>query len=449
MSRHHTVSRESEAMVLGALMADPRCVDDVADLVTANDFADPVLRRAFASAMALASDERAATMLFPETVAAHMHAQGVAEAQAETDRAMLAEIFERVATAQNVVQHARLVRNHSMLRRLSDVAQQIREAATGAHPEQADEVVEHAQDVLLTAFERETCSGAMTAKQVAKLHGDAMKRRMEPGNKERRVGFGIRSLDKMLPGGLRRGAVYLIGAGTGGGKTALLCHVVRQSVAGSDEGVVHASLEVPNVDIWERHMAAMMGVDADRLLTGMLSDLEIGRYVRASQQLGSETGDRLVMLDETRLTVPRLEREVRRRNRRSATRVGYVAVDYAQLVRPVGKHRVREEAVREIADDLLALAKTYGLTVLAAVQFNRNQGARADKGPQLSDIRESDGLAFNSTGVVLMHAPDGDDSERRDLCLRKNRGGPTGVASCRYDRAKHTFSDFDAPEGFR
>lgn len=433
--------QEAEASIVGALMCDPSKVDEVADLVTPDDFADSQLRRLFIGASALARAEPAPSMLTPDLVVTQVHGAGqVMPAAAEADGAVLAGIFDAVATAAYVKEHCRIVRNYSALRRLASVAQQIVADATAAHPDRADEVVERAQDVILTAFQRATAINAQTAREVARIHLDIVKRRIYEPHTERRLSFGLDAIDRLMPGGFRRAGLYLIGADTGGGKTALLSHLVRRAVFATDEGAVHASVEVPNTDIWERHVSAESRLEGGKILTGMLTADDVGDFRAATERIVTAAGERLTMLDDPRCTVARLEREVRRRNRRTSVRVGYVFVDYAQLIRSSGNHRMREEAVREVGDDLLALAGTYGLTVVAAVQFNRASASRTDKSPQIRDIRESDGLAFNSMGVILMHTPE-EGSDRLDLYLRKNRMGPTGVATVRYDRARHTFTD--------
>ena len=62
-------------------------------------------------------------------------------------------------------------------------------------------------------------------------------------------------------------------------------------------------------------------------------------------------------------------------------------VDYAQLIRSEG--RSTEEKQSGVSQGLLALAKELQIPVLALAQLNRDCEKRADKRPQLSDLRGS------------------------------------------------------------
>jgi replicative DNA helicase len=66
--------------------------------------------------------------------------------------------------------------------------------------------------------------------------------------------------------------------------------------------------------------------------------------------------------------------------------------------------------------------------VLALSQLNRNPETRADKRPQLSDLRESGSLEQDSDVVAFIHRDDGDPEKKKEaeLILAKHRNGPTG-----------------------
>src|SRR5689334_19281217 len=66
-----------------------------------------------------------------------------------------------------------------------------------------------------------------------------------------------------------------------------------------------------------------------------------------------------------------------------------LVVDYAQLLKDEeGDGRMRERNVSAAARGLKDVAGELGVPVLALVQLNRNRATRADKRPQLADLRE-------------------------------------------------------------
>ena len=73
--------------------------------------------------------------------------------------------------------------------------------------------------------------------------------------------------------------------------------------------------------------------------------------------------------------------------------------------------------------------------MLALSQLNRNPESRADKRPQLSDLRESGSLEQDSDIVMFIHRDDNDQEKKREaeLILAKHRNGPTGSVRLNFE----------------
>jgi replicative DNA helicase len=87
-------------------------------------------------------------------------------------------------------------------------------------------------------------------------------------------------------------------------------------------------------------------------------------------------------------------------------RLRVVVVDYLQLLdatengRPITDDRRRVNAV---SDGLLAIAKDFGLCMIALSQLSRAVESRPDKRPQVSDLRESGRLEEDADVVLLAY----------------------------------------------
>lgn len=92
------------------------------------------------------------------------------------------------------------------------------------------------------------------------------------------------------------------------------------------------------------------------------------------------------------------------------------------------------------------LAKELQVPIIVASQLNRNSEERADRRPQVSDLRESGALEQDADLVLLLfreqiadkHSKSADFPGRTEIIVGKNRGGAVGsvqvMAQLHYSR---------------
>ena len=110
----------------------------------------------------------------------------------------------------------------------------------------------------------------------------------------------------------------------------------------------------------------------------------------------------------------------------------------------------RQQEVAEISRSLKLLAKELHIPVIALSQLNRNPEARADKRPQLSDLRESGAIEQDADIVMFIHRDDADPEKKRqtELIIAKHRNGPTGNVRLVFEPSLTQFRNAarDAPQ---
>jgi replicative DNA helicase len=109
-----------------------------------------------------------------------------------------------------------------------------------------------------------------------------------------------------------------------------------------------------------------------------------------------------------------------------------ILVDYLQLMSSGSRVENRVQEVSYISRNLKVMARELNVPVLAAAQLSRAVEQRADKDPQLSDLRESGSLEQDADIVMFIHRPEvyEKDTLKQNIAqikVAKHRNGPTGI----------------------
>ncbi len=170
-------------------------------------------------------------------------------------------------------------------------------------------------------------------------------------------------------------------------------------------------------------------------------------YARLSPALGKLVKQEGWMVDDrSGMPADEIVRSVRRHAKRNKTRV--VIVDYLQLVKRPNRVDNPHQAITDNMNMLSDAAKQDDMAYVIASQLNRGVEQRADKRPQLSDLRESGSIEERAKCVVGIyrgayynespvpgvdfeegeHAPTHDDFRRQvQLLVLKQSQGETGT----------------------
>jgi len=113
-----------------------------------------------------------------------------------------------------------------------------------------------------------------------------------------------------------------------------------------------------------------------------------------------------------------------------------VFIDYLQLLTGEGSNRY--EKVTDISRQLKIMCIQHEITIVALSQLSRNVESRADKVPQLSDLRESGSIEQDADSVIMMmrpsyYFPEEPEKEKTFFYIQKNRRGVTGRARLNFN----------------
>jgi replicative DNA helicase len=413
LSRDNALS--AEQAVIGSLLIDPRCLPEVAALLRPEDLALQINQDIYRAILRL------------EQRGSPIDAALVRE-EAKVSSQYLLEVMQITPTAANVVEYAKLTRDHALRRGLTDLCDRAKARIEGQEDTQ----------VVLSDLLRETAdlqqegtsSDLMTSEEAALRFLDH-RLRVESGEAAAYVPTGYRDLDYLLGGGMLDGGMYILAARPGMGKTTLALNIADR-VAKRGGGVLFVSLEMDDEQITAKRLARESGISGSRLLMDpALTDEELHKVARANDAIRCLP---LSLNIRPTATVDEIDRMAHR-----IQGLRLIVIDYLGKISPGarGQQISRYEYTTEISGRVKDLARKYKIPVLLLAQLNREVEKRSDHKPQLADLRDTGAVEQDADGVIFLYreAYYGDE-ERRDryapeaiqVSLAKNRHG--GVGSC-------------------
>lgn len=423
---------DAERIVLGALMTDSKLIDPVGARLGALDFYNPRNGDLF-EAIVAAHDSGIPTE--PVALAGFLADQGTLS-KYDGGATYLHTCLAAVPVAAQAMHYVDRLVEMSTRRRLQAAGIRITQAATSTGYT-SEQVSALAEDLIQQVRPARSDDG-MT--QLGQLLSEGLEliehRKADPEG----LPTGFVDLDRLL-GGLRRKELITVAAPTGAGKSVFLSDIARHLAIKHKHTVAWFSLEMAKGELFDRIISAQAGVPHHVIRSG---DLDDGDWSRVSNVLGPMSTAPLFICDQSEITV----RQIQNKCRSLASRHGLdaVIVDYIQLVEPSKRCANEQEQITDVSRMLKTMAGTLDVPVIGAAQMNRNADMRADKRPELSDLRGSGSIANNSNVVLMIHRPDYYDPEspRRgeaDLCVRKARSAPKDVVTVAAQLDKSRFVD--------
>lgn len=238
-------------------------------------------------------------------------------------------------------------------------------------------------------------------------------------------------------GGFRPGAVYVVAARPGIGKTVVAAQVAARLAA--DGHVAFASMEMSGEELVARMVSERLQINVGRIKDGHMTELDW----KALADGRSRLDDLRIAIDDragvTATDVRAFARSVARKGHLSG-----VVVDYMQLMTSKLKQD-RHVQVAEFSRQLKILAKDFKVPVIALSQLNRNSETSSMAVPKLSDLRESGAIEQDADVVILLRREGEYPYEDLILDVAKNRHGETGDVRLSWDGVYSRALDKGAP----
>lgn len=413
-------SLEAEEAVLGAILINPEAYYDVAQFLQPDDFYIHRHRWIWETFTRLHERRHPIDFL---TVSEDLDQQNrLAEVGGP---AYLTALINNVPTSLHAESYGRLVEETAIRRKMLTAANDI---AKLAYQEEisVESVMDEAEKAVFGVSERRMTRDLRAIRQVLTEYMDRIEQIVARGDEMVGVPTGFYDLDRLL-NGLQPSDLLIVAGRPGMGKTAFMLSVAKNAAQLHKKHVAVFSLEMSSEQLVQRLIAQETGIDSQRLRSGKLEDDEWPLFSHAIEVLG----DTRIFLDDTPALTP-LQLRTKCRRLHLEFNLDLIVVDYLQLMTSGGRNENRVQEVSYISRNMKVLARELNVPVLAAAQLSRAVEQRADKEPQLSDLRESGSLEQDADIVMFIHRPEmyEKDAMKQNIAqikIAKHRNGPVGM----------------------
>jgi replicative DNA helicase len=400
---------EAEAALLGALMIDNRLAEDIQMKLRPDHFFEPLHGRIYEQILKLVDRNMIAS---PVTLRPLFDADE--EMKELGGPSYLAQLTGSGAAIIGARDFAEQVYELALLRALIGVGREMVENALDTS-EDVDPKgqIEQAEAALYRVAEEGGGEGSVkTFAQATRLAVQMAEKALNTGGGLSGITTGLDSVNAKT-GGLHHSDLLILAGRPGMGKTALATNIAfnaaQRLIRDIEDGIAPEKSAGAGVAFFSLEMSA------DQLATRILAEQsgsarKTCAWARSASRISATSPAR----SRARKPAALYRRHARPHHRRAphprpaaeaAAQIGFIVVDYLQLLQGSGKGERRQprQEISEISRGLKTLAKELNVPVLALSQLSRAVEQREDKRPQLSDLRESGSIEQDADIVLFVY----------------------------------------------
>lgn len=417
---------EVEASVLGAIMVDSSCIDDVAEILTPDMFYKEAHKIIYQATLTLYKLNKYADIV---TVTSYL--RDINELETVGGPVYITGLIRTVVSTAQVFQHALIIKTSFIQREMIRIGTELQNRGFDSTIDPAD-LLEYAERELYalgdSASNKEPIIIGTLLNNLAEIISDREKSTSELIG----VSSGITELDRVTMG-WQSGDLIIIASRPSMGKSVLGIQFSRFAAQFAHPTLLF-SLEMTDLQLGERYLSAETGHDT--------YDMKRGRNIQWDKiekalRLNGKTP--LWIDDSAHMTIYEFRSKVRRAKKRH--KIELVICDYLNLFTGDEDKDNMSEKYGSISKMFKRVAKECGVAVIGLAQLNRNPDMRSSQIPKLSDLRNSGEIEQDADIVIFpvrykmigkTENERGEDiSNMARIDVAKNRNGRLGVIEVR------------------
>ena len=373
---------EAERGVIGGVLARPDIFDEIAAILSVDDFHDVMAKDCFRALRECVSRGEDINVVTLSII--------LAESGSSITSIQISDLLQNAPITATATL-ARKVREYSERRAVIHASIKLFEASQNIATDIKDAANEAAKLVDNVLAGRAADGRQDMREIVAEMIAKA-----ESGVKVKTILTPYERLNA-ITGGLHAGEMITLAGRPGTGKTALALNVAASAMF-ARQRVGIFSLEMSQESLAQRLCAATMSINAQAFRTRRFNPGELD-LIREFQRYADQMSAKV--FDSPRVNPDVIRTECRKWKRTMG--LDLVVIDYLQLIGTTArKDSSREREVAEISRSVKQLAIELDVPILLLAQLNRAVESREDKKPRLSDLRESGSIEQDSDMVWFL-----------------------------------------------
>ncbi len=406
----------TEQSLLGSIIIAPDTLDDVVQIIDANDFYITEHKEIFGTVKELFASNKDIDFV---TLVDALVKKGVYNEASASD--YITQLVHKGNNALNVKDYAKIIKDKSLLRKLIEVCDEVTDKAYSEEGD-AESLVNYAESLV---FDIAQGRDTKNFKKIGDVLQDVLKnlhKMFEEGETAQGTKTGFSGVDRVLAG-MGNSDLILVGARPGMGKTSFALNIATNVAVQSKKTVCIFSLEMSAEQLVTRVISSEAMIDSNSLRTGKIDTKQWNEIAKTAAKLA---GSNILIDDSTGVTVTKMKGKLRR-----IKDLGLVVVDYLGLMQSDKKIDNRVNEVAEISRNLKIMAKELNVPVICCAQLSRGPESRTDKRPMLSDLRDSGAIEQDADVVIFLYKDDyyskpdaaSEEGSIAEVIIAKNRHG--------------------------
>ena len=409
----------AEQSLLGSVLIDPQSLNDVAEIITAQDFYLTEHAQIYTAMHELFLINKEIDVV---TLIDMLVTKGIYDKSGGED--YIRALYQAVPNALNIKDYATIVKQKSLLRNLIGACSDISEKAYSEEGD-AGHLVDYAESTIFDIAQGRDTKSFRHIRDVIGSVYNTLHTIAEEGDAAQGTKTGFSGIDHVLAG-MGNSDLILVGARPGMGKTSFALNIATNVALQTKKNVCIFSLEMSAEQLVTRVISSEAMVDSYALRTGKLDTKQWEDIAAATTRLA---GCDILIDDTSGISVTGMKGKLRR-----VRNLGLVVIDYLQLMQSDRRNENRVQEVADISRALKIMAKELNVPIICCAQLSRGPESRTDKRPMLSDLRDSGAIEQDADTVIFLYRDEYYDAEKSDeegniaeVIIAKNRHGSTGT----------------------